>query len=183
MNHVRSSSRVLLVWVLAFLGFPIAGFLAALLGAVTTPLAAILAGAITGAVLGLVQWLVLRSQLSLSVWWIAATAIGMSVGLAISTAFLGTETSGSGLLWRAVLTGFCIGVAQWLVLRQVLPQAILWIGVITLGWTLGWFITRSAGIDLTYKWSVFGATGALAFQVLTGIALYFLLRPLHVRES
>ena len=177
MKTFSSSRRFLILWVLAFLSFPIAGLLANLMGAVTTPLVAILAGAIAGATLGLVQWLVLRSQLSLSVWWIAATAIGMSAGLAISTAFLGSETVGSELLWRAVLTGLCIGIAQWIVLRQVLPQSIIWIGVITLGWTLGWFVTRGAGIDLSYKWAVFGATGALTFQVLTGLALYFLLRP------
>jgi hypothetical protein len=56
----------------------------------------------------------------------------------------------------------------------------LWIGVMTLGWTLGWFITRGAGIDLSYKWAVFGASGALTFQVLTGLALYYLLRPAAV---
>jgi hypothetical protein len=177
MKTFRSSPRFLLFWVLAFLSFPIAGLLANLMGAVTTPLIAILAGLIAGATLGLIQWLVLRSQLSLSVWWILATAIGMAVGLAVSTAFLGSETSGSILLWRAALTGLCIGIAQWIVLRQVLPQSILWIGVITLAWTLGWFVTRSAGIDLSYKWAVFGVSGALTFQVLTGLALYFLLRP------
>jgi hypothetical protein len=177
MKTFRSSPRFLLFWVLAFLSFPIAGLLANLMGAVTTPLIAILAGLIAGATLGLIQWLVLRSQLALSIGWILATAIGMAVGLAVSTAFLGSDTAGSPLLLRAAITGLCIGIAQWVVLRQVLPQSILWIGVITLGWTLGWFVTRSAGIDLSYKWAVFGASGALTFQVLTGLALYFLLRP------
>ena len=177
MNTFSSSGRFLLFWVLAFLSFPIAGLLANLMGAVTTPRIAILAGLIAGATLGLIQWLLLRSQLSLSMWWILATAIGMAVGLAVSTAFLGSETTGSPLLWRAFFTGLCIGIAQWLVLRQVLPQSILWIGVIPLAWTLGWLVTRGAGIDLSYKWAVFGASGALTFQVLTGLALYFLLRP------
>ena len=177
MKTIRSSPRFLLLWVLAFLSFPIAGLLANLMGAVTTPGIALLAGLIAGGTLGLVQWLVLRAQLSLSRWWILATAIGMAAGLALGTAFLGSETAGGPLLWRAAITGLCIGVAQWLLLRQVLPQSIVWIGVITLGWTLGWFITRGAGIDLSYKWAVFGASGALTFQVLTGLALYLLLRP------
>lgn len=177
MKAFRSSRRFLLFWVLAFLSFPIAGLLANLMGAVTTPLIAILAGLIAGATLGLVQWLVLRSQLSLSIWWILATALGMAVGLTLGMAFLGSETAGSQLLWRAAITGLCIGIAQWLVFRQVLPQSILWVGVMTLAWALGWFATRGAGIDLSYKWAVFGASGALTFQVLTGMALYFLLRP------
>jgi hypothetical protein len=175
-NH-SSSPRFLIFWVLAFLSFPLAGLLANLMGAVTTPPIAMLAGAIAGATLGVVQWLVLKSRLSLSIWWVAATAIGMSAGLAISTALLGSDTAGSPLLWRAGITGLCIGLAQWVVLRQVLPQSMVWIGVITLAWTVGWFVTRGAGIDLSYKWAVFGVSGALAFQLLSGLALYFLLRP------
>lgn len=177
MKTFRTSPRFLLLWVLAFLSFPIAGLLANLMGAVTTPGVAILAGLIAGGTLGLVQWLVLRSQLPLSRWWILATAAGMAIGLAIGTAFLGSDTAGGPLLWRAAITGLCIGIAQWLLLRQVLPQSIVWIGVITLGWTVGWFVTRGAGIDLSYKWAVFGASGALTFQLLSGLALYFLLRP------
>jgi len=111
-------------------------------------------------------------------WWVAATGIGFAIGLAIGTAFLGSETAGNELLWRGAIAGLCIGIAQWIILRQVLPlpQSVLWIGVVSLGWALGWFVTRAAGIDLSAKWYVFGMSGALAFQLFTGVALYFLLR-------
>ena len=176
MQEITTSWRFWLFWVFAFLGFPIAGLLANLVGAVTTPVRAVLAGAIAGAVLGLFQWLVLKSRLpQLSIWWIIATSAGFAIGLAISTALLGSETAGSELLWRGVITGLCIGAAQCLVLRQVLPlpQSLIWIGVVGLVWALGWFVTRSAGIDLSLKWAVFGASGALIFQLVTGLALYF----------
>jgi hypothetical protein len=110
----------------------------------------------------------------------------MSVGLAVGTALLGSETAGSELLWRGAITGLCIGVAQWIILRQVLPlpQSVIWMGVLSIGWALGWFVTRSAGIDLSLNWSVFGISGALVFQLLTGLALYFLLRsPKELRLS
>ena len=171
--------RFWLFWVLAFLSFPIAGLLANLVGAVTTPVRGILAGAIAGATLGLVQWLILRSRLPLlPIWWAVAMSVGMAVGLAISTVLLGGETAGNGLLWRGVITGLCIGIAQYIILRQVLPlpQAVIWIGVVAVGWALGWYITRAAGIDLSFKWSVFGVSGALTFQVLTALALYLFLR-------
>ena len=102
----------------------------------------------------------------------------MAVGLAISTVLLGSETVGNELLWRGAITGLCIGIAQWLILRQVLPlpQSIIWIAIVAVGWALAWFVTRAAGIDLSPKWSVFGVSGALTFQLLTGLALYFLLR-------
>jgi hypothetical protein len=166
-----------LCWGIAFISFPFAGVLANFVSAVTTPVRAILAGAISGAILGLIQWLVLRSRIpSLPIWWVVATSLGMSLGLALSTAFLGTETAGKELLWRAAITGLCIGIAQWIILRQVLPQSVIWIGVVGLGWVLGWFFTRSIGVDLSPKWSVFGSIGALTFQFVTGLALYFLLR-------
>ncbi len=100
----------------------------------------------------------------------------MALGLSLSTAFLGTETAGKELLWRAIITGLCIGIAQWIVLRSVLPQSIVWIGVVGFGWVTGWLITRSIGVDLSYKWAVFGSVGALTFQLLTGMSLYVLLR-------
>ena len=179
MKESSTNWRFWLFWVLAFLSFPIAGVLALFVVPVTTPVRALIAGAIGGAALGLIQWFVLKSRLpSLSIGWVAATSIGMAVGLAIGTAFLGSETAGNELLWRGAVTGLCIGVAQWIILRQVLPlpQSVIWAGVVSLGWALGWFVTRAAGIDLSQKWYVFGMSGALAFQLLTGLALYFLLR-------
>ena len=177
-DHLTISWRFWLFWMLAFLAFPIGGLLASvLLGPITTPVQAVLAGAITGVVLGLIQWLVLKGPIHLSmIGWALATGAGMAIGLGLSVALLGSEMDGSKLLWRAAITGLSIGIAQWLVLRAILPQSVIWIAVIALGWVAGWFITRSAGVDLSPKWSVFGATGALTFQFLTGLALYFLLR-------
>ena len=179
MKELATNRRFWLLWVLAFLSFPIAGVLAVFVVPVTTLVRALIAGAIGGAALGLVQWLVLKSRLpSLSIWWVAATGTGMAIGLALGTAFLGSGTAGNELLWRGAITGLCIGIAQSIILRQVLPlpQSVIWIGVVSLGWALGWFVTRAAGIDLSLKWYVFGMSGALTFQLLTGLALYFLLR-------
>jgi hypothetical protein len=171
------SWRFWALWAVAFLGFPLGGSLAAILiGPITSTVQAGLAGAITGAILGGVQWLVLRTTMPLPLWWVVATSAGMALGLALSAAFFGSETSGNELLWRAGITGLSIGIAQWIVLQQVLSQSASWIVVVGFGWVLGWFITRSVGVDLGPKWSVFGSTGAWAFQLLTGLALYFFLR-------
>jgi len=176
-GQITTSWSFWLFWMLAFLAFPIGGLAAtAAVGPVTTALQGVLTGAITGAILGLIQWLVLKGPTSVPITWVLATSIGMAAGLGISVALLGSEMQGNNLLWRAAITGTCIGIGQWLVFRQVLPQSAIWILVICLGWTLGWFITRGAGIDLNPKWSVFGASGALSFQFVTGLALYFLLR-------
>jgi hypothetical protein len=180
MQAVTTSWRFWLFRVVAFLGFPVAGLLANLVGSVDTPVRALLAGAMAGATLGLVQWLILRSRVPLPIWWIVATSAGMAVGLALSTIFPGSQTADSPLLWRGLITGACMGAAQWLVLRPILPQSFIWIAVVGGAWAIGWWVTRSAGIDLSPKSSVFGVNGALAFQLITGLALYYLLRAPQV---
>ena len=177
-EQITISWRFWLFWGLAFLAFPIGGLLAtAIVGPVTNMMRGLLAGAITGVVLGSIQWFVLKGAMPVSMLgWVAATGAGMAIGLGSSVGLLGSEMSGNNLLWRAVITGLCIGIAQWFIFRNILPQSFIWIAVIALGWAAGWFVTRSAGVDLSPKWSVFGATGALTFQLLTGLALYVLIR-------
>ena len=165
-------------WGLAFIGFPLGGLAAsALVGGVTTPLDGVIGGAATGAVIGLAQWLVLRRRLALPPWWIAATAAGMGAGLALGIALLGAETDGVTLPLRGLVAGAGIGIAQFALLRGHSARAFVWPFVVACGWAIGWLMTRAAGIDLTANWSVFGAAGALTFQLLTGLALAWMLPP------
>ena len=163
-------------WGLAFIGLPLGGLAAtALVGGVTTPLDGAIGGVATGAVIGLAQWLVLRRRLALTPWWIAATAAGMGAGLALGIALLGTDTAGITLPLRGLVTGAGIGIAQFALLRGSSTRALVWPLVVACGWAIGWLVTRAVGIDLAQHWSVFGASGALTFQLLTGLALAWLL--------
>ncbi|NTU79062.1 MAG: hypothetical protein HGA45_06625 [Chloroflexales bacterium] len=164
-------------WALAFLGFPVGGLAGlGLAGGVSGPAQALLGGATTGAVIGAAQWLVLRRRLPLTPWWIVATAAGMATGLALGVGLFGTATVGTALLMRALVTGAGIGLAQYLLLRRFTRWAPLWVVAVTLGWTLGWGITAAVGVDLSPNFTVFGSTGAWAFQLLTGVTLAWLLR-------
>lgn len=163
-------------WGLAFLGFPLGGLAGlGLAGPIIGVPQAALGGAATGAVIGAAQWLVLRRRLPLAPWWIAATAAGMSGGLALGVGLLGVDTAGAALPLRGLVTGACIGLAQYLVLRRLSPRASIWPFVVAGGWAVGWLVTRAAGVDLAPNFTVFGATGAWAFQVLTGLALAWVL--------
>jgi hypothetical protein len=180
--------RFWLLWFIAFTGFPIGGLLVKLLiGPISTLSSAALGGIISGAILGMVQWLVLRGQFPLSIFWVMASSIGMAAGLVIGTLLLGSDTSGSVLLWRALITGLCVGMAQGLVFRSSLSvpvlQTLMWTVMVALAWTLGWWITRSVGVDLGPKWTVFGSTGAWAFQVLTGLAMFLILRSSQITQG
>ncbi len=164
-------------WAAAFVGFPLAGLAAIpLVGNIASAPAAAIGGLASGAVIGLTQWLVLRSRLPLSPLWIASTSLGMGAGLALSVGLLGTNTQGNELLIRGAITGLSIGLAQWAVLRQALPKSAFWIPAVSLAWTAGWVVTRAAGVNLSADFSVFGATGALTFQLLTGLVLGQLLK-------
>lgn len=171
------SWRLGLLWAIAFVAFPLAGVLAqAATGGISDTGRALIGGAIVGATLGAAQFLVLRNVLPLSPLWIAASSLGLGAGLALATAWLGTATDGNALLWRALIAGAGLGVAQYLLLRPVLAYSEIWLATVTLGWVAGWFITRGVGVDLAPKWANFGAAGAITFQLLTGSALLIMLR-------
>jgi hypothetical protein len=174
-NQLSTGWRFWAAWGLAFLGFPLGGLAAiGLVGGVESVLDGAIAGAACGAVLGLVQWLVLRRRLSLPRSWIVATSLGMAGGLALTLALFGTSTAGNVLLLRGVSTGLLIGLAQWVVLRGSVPRAWVWVPTIAGGWALGWVVSRAIDLDLTRNFAVFGASGALAFQALTGLVLAWL---------
>jgi hypothetical protein len=164
-------------WGAAFLGFPIAGAVAtALVGPIETVGAAAVAGAVAGGVLGAAQWVVLRRRLPLSPRWVLATAGAMAVGMALGHALLGDDTAPLPLLLRGLVTGAAIGGAQAALLWGILRAPAIWAAVVTLGWPLGWAVSAAIGLDLALKWAVFGASGALAFQLATGLTLASLLR-------
>jgi hypothetical protein len=170
-------------WGAAFLGFPIGGAAATLLvGPIESVGAALIAGAVAGGVIGAAQWLVLRRRLPLSALWVAVTAGGMAVGLALGQVVLGDSTTMQPLLVRGLVVGAAIGAAQVALLRGILQIPPMWAVVVTLGWPLAWAVSAAIGLDLSRNWAVFGSSGALVFQLATGLALAYLLRrnaPAH----
>jgi hypothetical protein len=164
-------------WGAAFLGFPIGGTLAsALVGPIESVGTAAVGGAIAGSVIGAAQWLVLRERLPISARWAPVTGGAMALGLVVGQAVLGDSISLQPLLLRGLLTGAAIGASQAVLLRGVLASPSIWGVVVTLAWPLGWAVTAAWGIDLAPKWAVFGSSGALTFQLVTGLTLAYLLR-------
>jgi hypothetical protein len=99
--------------------------------------------------------------------WSATSGIGSGQTHSSQKAI---QVNGSGTTpVRALIAGAiasaALGLIQWLVLRLRLPSLPIW-----------WIVATSAGIDLNPKCSVFGVSGALTFRLVTGLALYFLLR-------
>jgi hypothetical protein len=170
--------RFFLWWMLAFLGFPIGGLLAfVLVGSVDGVVSGALGGALAGAVIGATQWSVLRRYLRVGPEWIAATALGVAIGDALGALLTGAGTGLGALLITGLATGVAVGLLQWgLALRNRLPLASLWPPVVAIAWPLGWTVTWAFGIDVERGYYAFGASGALVFAALTGLAMLLMLR-------
>jgi hypothetical protein len=170
--------RFFLWWMLAFLGFPLGGYLAfVLVGSVEGAVSGALGGALAGAVIGAAQWLVLRRYLRVGPEWILATALGVAIGDALGALLTGAGTGLGSLLITGLATGVAVGLLQWgLFLRGRLLLASLWPPVVAIAWPVGWTVTWAFGIDVERGYYAFGASGALVFAAITGLAMLLMLR-------
>jgi hypothetical protein len=169
--------RFFLWWMLAFLGFPLGGLLAlVMVGSVDGVASGALGGALAGAVIGAAQWLVLGRYLRVGPEWIAATALGVAIGDALGALLTGAGTGLGALLITGLATGVALGLLQWRLLRGRVLLAGLWPTVVAIAWPVGWTVTWAAGIDVERGYYVFGASGALVFAAVTGLAMLLILR-------
>ncbi|MGH2808255.1 MAG: hypothetical protein ACRDKT_13380 [Actinomycetota bacterium] len=168
-----SGIRIVLVWTgLTLLAFPLGGLLGwAIGGHVDSVTPALIGGALTGASIGLAQWILLRRDLAVSPAWIVATAIALAAGLAIGAAVVGYETDTGSLVIQGAISGGAVGIAQGLVLRGRYSLWSAWIVAMPAMWALGWFVTAAGGIAVENQFTVFGAYGAAAFGVVSGLLL------------
>jgi len=170
--------RFFLWWMLAFLGFPLGGYLAfVLVGSVEGMVSGALGGALAGAVLGAAQWLVLRRYMRVGPEWVLATALGVALGDALGALLTGAGTGIGALLITGLATGVAVGLLQWgIVLRDRIPLASLWPPVVAIAWPVGWTVTWAVGVDVERGYFTFGASGALVFAAITGLAMLLMLR-------
>ena len=163
-------------WLPTLFGFIGGGALAtAVSGRLDSLPAAVAGGALAGAVIGGGQWLVLRRLLPGAAWWIAASAVGQAVGLAVGAPLVGYGTEPRDLAVQGAITGLAIGALQTLVLRRGAANGLWWALAMPPLWTLGWLLTWAGRIDVDQQFFNFGAYGAIAFTVLSGVLLVRLL--------
>ncbi len=156
---------------LCLLGIPAAGYLGwGVAGHVDSVMPALLGGALTGAGIGFAQWLTLRRSLGVGLEWIVATSAGLAVGLAIGAAVVGYETTTSQLLIMGAIQGAFVGIAQGMVLRNKSSLWQAWMVAMPLFFSISWVVTDVV-IDSGQQFTVFGASGAVVFAILSGLLL------------
>jgi hypothetical protein len=170
-----SGRSLLLRWIIAIVGFPIGGFIGHLIGgpAATVP-AALISGLIAGAIIGAGQAIalgLLRPQ-ALALW-AGATAIGLGVALAGVTAVIGQIDTQADAIVLGAISGLALGAGQAVALmRERVATAWTWVVASGVAWAVGWAVTSGIGVALASGWPVYGISGALASQVITGVVLW-----------
>jgi hypothetical protein len=170
-----SGRSLLLRWVVAILGFPIGGFIGHLIaGPAATVSAALISGVIAGAIIGAGQAValgLLRPQ-ALALW-AGATAIGLGVALAAVTAVIGQIETQTEAIALGAISGLALGAGQAaLLMRERVANAWMWVVASAIAWAIGWAVTSGVGVALAAGWPVYGISGALASQVITGVVLW-----------
>ena len=177
-HHFRGLQPYL-KWVVAFLIFPIGGLLGRLVADPSgSVIAALLVGAVAGAIIGAGQWLAMGRRAG-EVRWIPATSMGLGVSFAAAQA-LGLSASSAAAL--GAVTGLGVGLAQFPLLTGRLAMPLIWVATTTVAWAVGWIIASSIGVKTEAGWPVFGVSGAIVAQALTGLVLIGLGRPPRARE-
>jgi hypothetical protein len=161
-------------WVAVGLAFPIAGYIGwAISGPVDAFGAALLGGTLTGAGLGTVQWWAGKGAFGPAATWISASAVSYAAGLAAGAALVGYGTDLADLVLMGVISGATIGAAQGLVLARQGSWRFgaAWGTAMPLLFGAGWAATTAIGVSVEDQFTVFGASGALVFMLLSGLVL------------
>jgi len=168
-------------WLIAIVAFPLGGFLGhAIGGPASTIPAALLSGAVAGLVIGLSQGLALHLRSEALVLWTAVTAIGLAAGMAVVTALIGQIATTPDAVALGAASGIVLGVGQAVVLKRgglLRSSWWVWVLVSTAAWSAGWLVTASVGVSLAPGWPVYGLSGAVVSQLITGIAVWRLMAP------
>jgi hypothetical protein len=154
--------------------FPVAGLIGwAVGGRVDAVDAALVGGALTGAGLGAVQWWAASGALGRAAAWIVSSAAGYAAGLAAGAALVGYDTDLGDLAAMGAVSGLVLGAAQGLALAAQRRKrlAVAWATAMPVLLALGWSATTAGGIGVEDQFTVFGAYGAVAFTLLSGLLL------------
>lgn len=186
-NYLKTDCGFWLQWLLVTFG----SFLVSLcfIEVDVRPYIRVYEGAIGGAVVGLAQGLILRQRSqTIALWWIPVSIISWGLIGASHFGAIGWMAPRTLRLEPRVIFGLInglqvgalLGIGQWLVLRQHIKKASLWILLsagawtigLPIGWTIGGILRQATRLFLS---EIVGlAIAWLAIAAITGIALIWL---------
>jgi hypothetical protein len=161
-------------WLAVAAAFPIAGYIGWKVGGRVDAIeSALVGGALTGGGLGAVQWWAAEGELGHPAAWVGASAAGYAGGLAIGAELVGYDTSLGALVVMGLVSGAVLGAAQGVALVRHGDRrlAVAWAAAMPALFALGWCATSAIGVSVEDQFTVFGAAGAIAFMLLSGLVL------------
>jgi hypothetical protein len=171
MPERRIDGKDLLAWTATLVAFPFAGFAArAVVGPVDGTWTALLAGAVSGAVIGLRDGSPCDGSAPIPDGSWPRPWPGRRPGDRLRGGRLrrrrGRDGAPGSREWRRGR------VAQWRVLRGVVPGSIWWIPASAVAWALGWTVTTAIGVDPDDLWANPGLSGAATLTLLLAGVLW-----------
>jgi hypothetical protein len=99
--------------------------------------------------------------------------VGYGVGLAAGAALVDYETNLGSLAAMGAVSGVVLGAGQGFALATQGQKrlALAWGVAMPALLAIGWSLTTLGGIDVDKQFTVFGAYGAVAFTLLSGLLL------------
>ena len=93
-------------------------------------------------------------------------------GLAIGAAVVAYETTTSQLAIMGAIQGAFVGIAQGMVLRNKFSRWHVWMVAMPVFFAIAWVVTDVGDQKLLgQQFTVFGASGAVVFAILSGLLL------------
>jgi len=116
-----------------------------------------------------------RNEFSLWLAWTLATALGMLVGYLPLALLVGSLDLGLARVIVPIISGICIGLAQWLVLRPYISKSYDWILHHAVGWVVGYTLGLYV-VQLLSKTPLGMLVGFISFGVIVALFQYPALR-------
>jgi hypothetical protein len=140
-------------------------------------------GTVLGAMSGFLQWVVLREKVARVGWWVLANALGFAIaGGTLGAIGINDNYVTAGILFTTVF-GVAGGIMQWLVLRQQVVRAGLWIPASIFGSLVGAIgvpaaraMSAIAPDNYVLSTMVFGLLFGAGLGAIPGAVLVWLLR-------
>jgi hypothetical protein len=113
----------------------------------------------------------LRRYLGVGPAWIVVTSVALAIGLTIGAIAVDYATTTPQLAVMGAASGAMVGIAQGALMRNRFAMWRVWMVAMPVLWALGWVVTAVAKINVEKQFTVFGASGAIAFGILSALLL------------
>jgi hypothetical protein len=98
------------------------------------------------------------------------------------TAVIGQIDTQAEAIALGAISGLALGAGQAAVLTRLrVANAWMWVMASGIAWAVGWAVTSGIGVALATGWPVYGLSGALVSQMITGVVLWKVLARREAR--